>query len=65
MDTKELIIHIRAKLDLTQEELAKLLNVSYQTIYRWEMGKTKPTRKTMCQIAEICKENNIKVEADK
>lgn len=35
---------IRAKLDLTQEQLAERLGVSFATVNRWEGGGTKPQR---------------------
>lgn len=35
---------IRERLDLTQEELAHKLGVSWITIARWESGKNKPSK---------------------
>ena len=35
---------IRARLDLTQEQLAERLGVSFATVNRWEGGVTKPQR---------------------
>ena len=34
---------IRDALELTQEQLAHRLGVSYPTVNRWENGKTKPS----------------------
>ena len=34
---------IRLKLDLSQEKFAQLLNVSYQTVNRWESGSSRPS----------------------
>lgn len=42
--TAELIASLRARLHLSQEELAARLNVSYATVNRWELGKSKPQR---------------------
>lgn len=39
MDTSKEIKLIRSLLDLTQEDLAKEIGVSFETINRWEMGK--------------------------
>lgn len=39
MDYSNKILIIRAKLNLSQEQLAKQLNVSFSTINRWENKK--------------------------
>ncbi len=38
----ERIKRLRAKLGISQEELARRLGVSYRTILRWEQGETEP-----------------------
>ena len=42
MDTANLVKELRARLKVTQEQLAPLLKVSLPTISRWETGRTKP-----------------------
>ena len=37
-----------------QEELAKALNVSKQTIVSWESGKTSPTVEKALKYCEVC-----------
>lgn len=59
MDFKDKLILVRAKLDMTQEVLAKELNVSYVTVNRWENGITTPTRKAVATFNEFCKINHI------
>src|SRR5699024_11031795 len=47
MDTQKtarLIALLRAHFNLSQEELAARLNVSFATVNRWEQGKSKPQR---------------------
>jgi DNA-binding transcriptional regulator YiaG len=39
----QLVKELRQLLDLTQEELANSLEVSFSTISRWERGKAKPS----------------------
>lgn len=62
MESKEKLLYVRAKLKLTQTELADKLNVSFATINRWETGKVTPTKKAEYIFEMFCKENNIKFE---
>ena len=62
MNFQEKLVYVRAKLNLTQTELAKLLNVSFITINRWETGKTQPTKKAIYIFSIFCKENHIDFE---
>lgn len=55
----ELIRIMRKKALLSQEDFAKVLNVSVGTINRWENGKTKPNITAMKKIKTFCEENNI------
>lgn len=50
---------IREKLGLSQEGLARLLNVSCATVNRWETGKNKPSPLAMQSIEAFCKEKNL------
>lgn len=61
MDIKEILIKLRAHLNISQTELANLLNVSYVTISRWENGKVRPTKKALYIIKDLCKKNNIEI----
>ena len=47
MKFSEKLIYVRAKLNLTQSELAERLKVSFPTISRWENDKVEPTKKAM------------------
>ena len=64
MDFKDKLVFVRAKLNLTQTELAKKLNVSFSSVSRWENGKSKPTKKAIVVFNEYCKSNNIEVRED-
>jgi DNA-binding transcriptional regulator YiaG len=44
---------LRQRFDLTQQELARLLEVSTMTITAWESGKSKPRRSNMAQIVTL------------
>ena len=50
---------IRARLDLTQEQLAERLGVSFTTVNRWEGGVTTPQRAARTAIAALAAEVGI------
>ena len=52
---------IRARLDLTQEQLAERLGVSFATVNRWEGAVTKPQRAARTAIAALAVEAGIDV----
>lgn len=54
---------IRAKLSLTQEQLAGRLGVSFATVNRWEAGSSKPQRAKAAVIAALTEEAGIEGEA--
>lgn len=53
---------IRAKLNLTQEQLAERLGVSFATVNRWEGGTSKPQRAQAEAIAALALEAGIEGE---
>lgn len=58
MDFREMIIRYRGERGLSQQELADLLQVTRQTVSRWESGKSRPQ---LGQIASICAALHIDV----
>ena len=50
---------IRAKLDLTQEQLAERLGVAFATVNRWEGGVTMPQKAARMAIAALAAEAGI------
>ena len=50
---------IRARLDLTQEQLAERLGVSFATVNRWEGGVTTPQKAARTAIAALAAEAGI------
>ena len=50
---------IRARLDLTQEQLAERLGVSFASINRWEGGAIKPQKAAQEAIAALATESGI------
>lgn len=59
MTYKEAVKKLRLKMLMTQEEFAKLLDVSFATINRWEIGKVMPTRKAELTLDIFRKDNNM------
>lgn len=53
------LIAFREKLQLSQEELAARLNVSFATVNRWEGGKSKPQRAQLQAIENLLKDAGI------
>lgn len=62
MEFKDKILYVRAKLNISQMELANKLNVSFSTINRWETGKVMPTRKSKLTLDIFFKDNNIIID---
>ena len=56
------ILKLRAKLNLSQEELAKLLGVSFMSVDRWENDKYAPTKLVKAKPFQLFEENNIEVK---
>ena len=59
MTIDEVLKAIRKELDISQETLARALNVSYATLNRWENNKAKPSRMAMMLIKDYCKQKDI------
>ena len=59
MTFNEIIKYIRQLLDITQEQLAHELNVSFSTINRWENGHRIPKRLAIVCLIEFCRRKNI------
>src|SRR5690606_36708218 len=55
---------IRAKLDLTQEQLAERLGVSFATVNRWEGGGSKPQRAAQEAILALARETGVEEAAE-
>lgn len=62
IDYPATIIKVRARLNLSQTELADMLDVSFASVNRWENGKYEPTRLVKEKIRLICEDNNIQME---
>lgn len=53
MQTKDIILHYRAKNGLSQEELAEKVFVTRQAVSRWENGETTPNIETLKLLSNL------------
>lgn len=59
MSFREKIIKLRDERNLSQQELSDLLEVSRQTVSRWESGRSIPSS---TQLTKICKAFNVNAD---
>ena len=55
---------VRIKLNLSQEDLARELGVSFATINRWENGSYNPSRLAKKAFEDFCQKQNIMIEEE-
>jgi type I restriction enzyme M protein len=55
----ELLRELRSKLNLSQEQLAARLNISFQTVNRWEGGKAKPQTAQIEAVTKLLDESGV------
>ena len=53
METKDVLLELRKKSNLTQDELAEKLFVSRQAVSRWESGETTPNVETLKLLSKL------------
>ena len=53
------IKELRNKMLLTQEELAKKLDVSFASVNRWENGEHEPTKKVKRELMKLMKKYKV------
>jgi DNA-binding transcriptional regulator YiaG len=53
---------VREKMNMSQEDLARALNVSFATINRWENGKTHPNKMAKQVFISFCELNGISIK---
>ena len=62
MDWSKIIKDLRAKLLLSQTEIADFLDISFASINRYENGHHEPTIKIKRKIKCLCEMNGINIE---
>ena len=53
MEISEKVLQLRKANNLTQEELAEKLNVSRQSVSKWESGQTIPELEKLIALSEV------------
>ena len=53
METKDIILELRTKNGLSQDELAEKVFVTRQAVSRWETGKTVPDTETLKLLSKL------------
>lgn len=61
MKLDEILKNIRKELNLTQEQLARDLNVSFSTLNRWENSHTVPSRLARMRLLDYCSKKGVSV----
>ena len=59
---KDLILEIRNRLNASQEDLARMIGISYATVNRWENGHSQPNKAAQLRLYDICKERKVNLE---
>lgn len=63
-DYTVLIPELRSAMNITQEDLAKLLGVTSVSVSRWENGKTCPTKIIKVKLNKLFDRYDIQAEAE-
>ena len=53
---------VRSQLNLSQEDLAHAIGVSFATVNRWENGKTNPSKLARRQFEQFCSDKKVRGE---
>ena len=56
---QDIVLEIRNQLHVSQEELAKMIGISFATVNRWENGHSTPNKAAQLRLYDICKEKEV------
>jgi Predicted transcriptional regulator len=59
MELTEILKSIRLELQITQEELAHAVHVSFSTVNRWENKKAIPNRMARVLLLDFCEKQEV------
>lgn len=61
IDYAKMILALRVKMNISQQQLGDMLGVSFSTVNRWEKGHHEPTLLAKERLKNLFKENNIDI----
>lgn len=59
----EVVRIVRKRLGLTQEQFARMLDITVSTVNRWENGHSDPNKPTRAVIRKVAEECGINLDA--
>ncbi|MBR5518665.1 MAG: helix-turn-helix domain-containing protein [Clostridia bacterium] len=62
MDFQEQVKFVRMYLQLSQEEFARQMGISFATVSRWERENRKPQLALLGKFYSFCKRNGIEID---
>lgn len=62
IDYAKLILALRVKMNISQQQLGNMLGVSFSTVNRWEKGHHEPTLLAKERLKILFKEKDIEIE---
>jgi putative transcriptional regulator len=60
----ETVKKVRKELNISQEQLARELHVSFSTVNRWENEKSSPNNIAKKAFADFCKKKKIGIDIE-
>lgn len=63
-DYTKLIPELRAAMNVSQDDFAKLLGITAVTVSRWENGHVKPTKLIKIKLEKLFKRYDVKVDEE-
>ena len=62
MDFQDQVKFVRMHLQLSQEELARQMGISFATVSRWERENRKPQLSLLGKFYSFCQRNGIEID---
>ncbi len=60
MEFSEKVRYVREQLGISQEDLARALNVSFTSVNRWENARAKPIKMAQVAFDAFCESKGIR-----